>query len=169
MKIPKKEVCYALAIFLLMGFVNTCATVDRVMVEEMEAEEEAEEATFEETEPVEEEEWADLVIYNDTPYEIQNVYLVDDQTDDFSEDLLPGTRIEPYGSIIIAVPGKQLKLAANILVGNDLVEVRDINFFETGKSYSWSIAEQIWYGYDGSYKYLASYGYLEETYGYIYY
>ena len=112
-----------------------------------------------------------LIIFNDTPYEIRNVFIVNVSTGTNGNDLLGDESIASYDSSGVTVPGdREMKLAAEILVNDELIKVEDINYFKTGKSYSWSIAEKIWTGNGyGSYKYLASYGYLDETYGYLNY
>ena len=57
---------------------------------------------------------------------------------------------------------------AVLRVGDQFVEVADKNNFIANKSYNWSIGEKFWSSaYAQGYRYLASYGYMDETYGYM--
>jgi hypothetical protein len=107
-----------------------------------------------------------LTLYNLTKYEIRNVYVSGGQMD--GKDVLEGAVIYPGNTKKLAVPGGKISLVAALRVGDEFVEVRDTNDFMADKSYNWSIGEKFWSSaYAQGYRYLASYGYMDETYGYM--
>ena len=105
---------------------------------------------------------AEIVITNSTLYKITEVFIMEEGSGPYGDDLLLGGEIEPYGTKSISVPIGELMLLATVMVGGERFEVADGAEFEADGTYGWTIGERYWTGSTKaqSYNYLASYGYM---------
>ncbi|MBN1696259.1 MAG: hypothetical protein JW881_01985 [Spirochaetales bacterium] len=117
-------------------------------------------------EPPEKEYFTTLEVENNSPYEIQHLYAKLGGESGWGPDLLKGRTILPGNRVSVNIPGGEFDLKADIFVGNQLVNVKESLKIVLGKTYSWTISQDIWLGQGVSYEYLNTYEYLD-TYGYM--